>query len=66
MAEIEAERKAMTAKRGQIMVYSEALKKQEFVRCFDEALWCGTVEQVRIGKAGQMKFIFKDGTVIEG
>jgi len=66
MAELEAQREAMTAKRGQIMVYLEALKAQGLIKSFDEALWYGTVEQVRIGESGEMKFIFKDGTVIEG
>ena len=32
----------------------------------DEALWYGMVDQVRIGGAGEMRFIFKDGTVVEG
>lgn len=66
LAEMEAEREAMTAKRGQIMVYLEALKAQGLVRSFDEALWYGTVDQVRIGESGKMKFIFKDGSEIDG
>ena len=48
------------------MVYLETLRAQALVKHFDEALWYGTVEQVRIGENGAMKFIFKDGTVIEG
>ena len=66
MADIDATREAMAAKRGQIMAYLGLLKEQGIVRSFDEALWYGTVEQVRIGESGTMKFIFKDGTEIEG
>lgn len=64
MAEIEVEREAMAAKRGQIMVY--LLRTQSLVRSFDEALLYGMVEQVRIGESGTMKFIFKDGSEIKG
>ena len=66
LTEIEAEREAMAAKRGHIMVYLETLRVQGLVKRFDEALWYGTVDQVRIGESGKMKFIFKDGTEIEG
>ena len=62
---MEAKREPLTAKRGRIRAYLETLRAQDLVRNFDEALWYGTVEQVRIGEDGKMKFIFKDGLVIE-
>ena len=65
MADMEATRDAMTAKRGQIMVYLETLREQGLVRSFDEALWYGTVEHVRVTQDGKLRFVFKDATEIE-
>ena len=65
MADIEAEREAMTARRGQIMVYLEALRAQILVKHFDEALCYGTVEQVRVSANGSIRFVFKDGQEVE-
>ena len=42
------------------------LRKQGPIRTFNEALWCGSVDQVRIKENGIMRFIFKDGAVVEG
>jgi len=36
------------------------------IRTFNETLWCGTVEQVRILKDGTTRFILKDGAVVDG
>jgi DNA invertase Pin-like site-specific DNA recombinase len=66
IAEVEARRESLTAKRGKLKGYLDLLRKQGLVRTFNEALWCGTVEQVRIKEDGTMRFIFKDGAVVEG
>jgi hypothetical protein len=41
------------------------LKWQELITEFDEVLWYGTVDQVRVTKDGKLRLIFKDGTEIE-
>ena len=64
--ELEARREALTAKRGKLLGYLDMLRKQGPIRTFNETLWCGAVEQVRILKDGTMRFIFKDGAVVEG
>ena len=63
---VEARRKALAAKRGKLKGYLDMLRKQGPIRTFNETLWCGAVEQVRIKEDGTMRFIFKDGAVIEG
>lgn len=65
MTEVEAQREALTSKRGQIMCYLQSLRDHELITQFDEALWCGTVDQVRVTKEAKLRFIFKDGTEIE-
>ena len=32
---------------------------------FNETLWYGTVEQVRVLKDGKLRFIFKDGSMVD-
>ena len=66
IAEAEAHREALTAKRGKLKGYLDILREQGPIRTFNETLWCGAVEQVRILKDGTMRFIFKDGAVVEG
>ena len=66
ISEVEARREALTAKRGKLKGYLDMLCKQGPIRTFNETLWCGSVEQVRILKDGTMRFIFKDGLAIEG
>lgn len=66
IAEVEACREALTAKRGKLRGYLDMLRKQGPIRTFNETLWCGAVEQVRIKEDGTMHFIFKDGAVVEG
>ena len=66
IAEVEGRREALTAKRGKLKGYLDMLRKQGPVRTFNETLWCGAVEQVRIKEEGTMRFIFKDGAVLEG
>lgn len=66
IAEAEAHREALTAKRGKLKGYLDTLNEQGTIRTFNEALWCGAVDQVRILKDGTMRFIFKDGAVVEG
>lgn len=66
ISEAEAHREALTAKRGKLKGYLDMLREQGLIRTFNEALWCGAVEQVRILKDGTMRFIFKDRAVVEG
>lgn len=63
---MEAYREALTAKRGKLKGYLDMLRKQGPIRTFNETLWCGVVEQVRIKEDGTMRIIFKDGAVVEG
>ena len=65
IAEAEARREAMAAKRGQLALYMESLREKGLIRAFDETLWYGTVEQVRVKADGRMRFIFKGGQEIE-
>ena len=65
LAETAAQREVLVARRGQIQSYLETLRKQALIPKFDESLWYGTIEQVRIQADGIMKFFFKDGTQIE-
>lgn len=66
IAEAEAHWEALTAKCGKLKGYLDMLREQGPIRTFNEALWCGAVEQVRILKDRTMRFIFKDGAVVEG
>jgi hypothetical protein len=66
IAEVDACREALTAKYGKFLGYHDLLRKQGPIRTFNETLWCGTIEQVRILKGGTMRFIFKDGAKVEG
>ena len=66
IAEVDACREALTAKYGKLLGYLDLLRKQGPIRSFNETLWCGSVEQVRILKDGTMRFIFKDGAKVEG
>ena len=66
IAEVDARREGLTAKRGKLKGYLDMLSRQGPIRAFNETLWCGAVEQVRIKENGTMRFIFKGGTVVEG
>lgn len=66
ITEVETRREALTAKYGKLKGYLDMLRKQGQIKAFNEILWCGAVEQVRIKEDGTMRFIFKDGAVIEG
>lgn len=66
ISEVEARREALTAKRGKLKGFLDMLRKQGPIRTFNETLWCGAVEQVQIKEDGTMRFIFKDGAVVEG
>ena len=66
IAEVEVHRDALTAKRGKLKRYLDLLRMQGPIRTFNETLWSGSVEQVRIKADGTMRFIFKDGAFVEG
>ena len=63
---LEKERDARAAKRGMVLQYIETLREESLVAVFDERLWYGTVEQVRVKPDGMLRFVFKDGQVVEG
>jgi len=52
---------ALTAKRGRLKGYLDMLRKQGQIRTFNETLWCGAVEQVRIKEDGTMRFFSRMG-----
>ena len=59
------QREALIAKRGRIQSYLDTLKRQELITEFDEVLWYGMVDKVRVTLDGKLRFIFKDETEIE-
>ena len=63
---LEKERDARAAKRGIVLQYIETLRAESRAAVFDERLWYGTVDQVRVKADGMMRFIFKDSPVVEG
>ena len=52
------------AKRGKLAEYLETLRNQGLISSFNETLWYGTVEQVRVTTEGNLRFIFRDGQEI--
>jgi hypothetical protein len=46
--EVSEQREALIAKRGRIESYLDTLNWQELITEFDEVLWYGTVDQVRV------------------
>ena len=65
IAEMESEQKQRIVKRGKLTEYLAALKEQGLISRFNETLWYGTVEQVRVTADGSLRFIFKGGQEIE-
>lgn len=65
VAEVEAERARRIAQRGMLKEYLATLRAQGPITSFDETLWYGTVEQVRVKADNRLCFIFKDGKEIE-
>lgn len=65
VAEVEAERARRIAQRGTLKEYLATLSTQGPITSFDETLWYGTVEQVRVKADNRLCFIFKDGKEIE-
>ena len=63
--EVSEQREALIAKRGRLQSCLDTLKRQELIAEFDEVLWHGTVDQVRVKQDGKLRFIFKDETEIE-
>jgi hypothetical protein len=63
--EVSEHGEALIAKRGRIQSYLKTLKDQQHIVEFDEALWYGTVAQMRVTLDGKLRFSFKDGTEIE-
>ena len=65
IADVESEQKQRVGKRGKLAEYLETLKNQGIISSFNETLWYGTVEQVRVLKDGKLRFIFKDGSMVD-
>ena len=55
----------MTAKRSKIMTYLQTLRKADLISEFDETLWYGTVDRVWVSAKSSIRFVFKDGQVVE-
>ena len=64
IADVESEQHQRIAKRGKLTEYLDALKEQGVISRFNETLWYGTVEQVRVNDKGNLRFIFRDGQEI--
>ena len=64
IADVESEQKQRIAKRGKLTEYLETLRNQGLISSFNETLWYGTVEQVRVTAEGNLRFIFRDGQEI--
>ena len=64
IADVESEQKQRIAKRGKLAKYLETLRNQGLISSFNETLWYGTVEQVRVTTEGNLHFIFRDGQEI--
>ena len=61
---VESERHQRIAKCGKLAEYLETLRNQGLISSFNETLWYGTVEQVRVTTEGNLRFIFQDGQEI--
>ena len=61
IADVESEQKQRIAKRGKLTEYLETLRNQGLISSFNETLWYGTVEQVRVTTEGNLRFILRDG-----
>ena len=66
LTEINAQQSALAARQGKIAEYISLLREQGLIAEFNESLWYATVDQVRVLADGRLRFIFKDGTRIEG
>ena len=64
IAKVESEQKQRIGKRGKLAEYLETLRNQGLISSFNETLWYGTVEQVRVTTEGNLRFIFRDGQKI--
>ena len=64
IADVESEQKQLVGKRGKLAEYLETLKNQGLISSFNETLWYGTVEQMRVTTEGNLRFIFRDGQEI--
>ena len=60
-AATEVEYTRRNAKRGQIAEYLSHIRDQSLITGFNETLWYGTAEQVRVTVDGKLRFIFKGG-----
>ena len=65
ITDLETEQARRIAKRGKLTEYLAALKEQGLISRFNETLWYGTVEQVRVTANGNLRFIFKGGQEIK-
>ena len=65
ISKVGEQREALIAKRGRIQSYQNILKRQELITEFDEALWYGTVNHVRVARDGKLRIIFRDSHVIQ-
>ena len=66
LTEINAQQSALAARQGKIAEYISLLREQGLITEFNERLWYATVDQVRVLADGRLRFIFRDGTRIEG
>ena len=60
----EARKNELTAKRAKLTEYMRTLRDYGPITGFDETLWYGTMQEVRITTDSHFRFIFKDGCEI--
>lgn len=65
IADLDSEQARRIAQRGKLTEYLAALKEQGLISQFNETLWYGTVEQVRVTADGHLRFLFKGEQEIE-
>lgn len=67
LEEITNQRELAQARQNMIRVFIKSLEEQDrLILEFDERLWYALLDKVTIQGDGDMRFTFKDGTVIKG
>ena len=54
----------ITSRGESLGLFIKALKKQDAVTEFDEALWSSFINYVRVKSKGGMTFVFRDGSEV--
>jgi DNA invertase Pin-like site-specific DNA recombinase len=64
LAELEVSRKEKKGRRSMAKAFLSKLQEQDtLITDFDEQLWHSLVDHVKVGGGGDIRFVFRDGTV---